>query len=233
MTNRTGLSGAIGLAALLAACGGGGGARSGDDDAPIDSNTGGTGLDGPPVIPSASFFVTSVGNGSAAGNYGGVAGADTRCNTRATAGGLTGRTWHAYLSTSGDNARDRIGAGPWFNTHNELIANNVAALHANGIAAALVIDENGAAIDLVNAHDILTGSDQEGRFSSSLPNCNGFTTNDPDVFTTVGHANGGGVGEGGVGGFVTASWNSAHITQCDQVGMQLTAGRAHLYCFAI
>ena len=66
-----------------------------------------------------SFFVTSSGSGKGA-DLGGIAGADQRCQTLAAAAGSS-FTWHAYLSTQAKggqipavNARDRIGAGPWF-----------------------------------------------------------------------------------------------------------------------
>ena len=58
----------------------------------------------------------------------------------ATGGGLAtppGRTWRAYLSMPAQggqpavNARDRIGAGPWYNARGALIANNVADLHGD------------------------------------------------------------------------------------------------------
>ena len=70
-------------------------------------------------IPSSlmTFFATSepIGDG---GNLGGLAGADSRCQSLAAAAGAgSSRTWRAYLSTETPlvNARDRIGAGPWFN----------------------------------------------------------------------------------------------------------------------
>ncbi len=90
-----------------------------------------------------------------------------------------GRTWRAYLSQPAAggqpavNARDRIGAGPWFNARGQLIANNVADLHgdvqrdrnqhqqdvrARTRRAAPV---NGVG-DMPNQHDILTGSDSTG-----------------------------------------------------------------------
>src|SRR5215813_15103496 len=59
-----------------------------------------------------SFFTTSVGKGDGA-NYGGLAGADAYCQSMAAAAGRGSSTWHAYLSTQGQNAvnaRDRIGA---------------------------------------------------------------------------------------------------------------------------
>ncbi|TIM67292.1 MAG: hypothetical protein E5Y58_20950 [Mesorhizobium sp.] len=68
-----------------------------------------------------SFFVTSVGSGKGA-DLGGIAGADAHCASLAEAAGVTGKTWHAYLSTSDTDARDRIGTGPWFNAKGVKIA---------------------------------------------------------------------------------------------------------------
>src|SRR6187200_2825130 len=82
------------------------------------------------------FFVTSVGLGKGA-NLGGLAGADAHCQALAMAAGAGNRMWRAYLSTTGAgnqpavNARDRIGAGPWYNSRGTLIANNVADLHGD------------------------------------------------------------------------------------------------------
>ena len=63
-----------------------------------------------------------------------------RCQRLAAAVGLGGKTWHAYLSvehgTLGDggmgpvNARDRIGSGPWYNVRGQLVAQDLASLHA-------------------------------------------------------------------------------------------------------
>jgi len=47
-----------------------------------------------------SFFITSTGGGDGA-NYGGLAGADTHCQSLAEAVGEGDKSWHAYLSTSG------------------------------------------------------------------------------------------------------------------------------------
>src|SRR5579863_10457559 len=83
-----------------------------------------------------TFFVTSVGIGNGA-NLGGLAGADAHCLALATAVGAGNHTWHAYLSTqaSGNqpaiNARDRIGAGPWYNAKNARIAQDVGDLHGD------------------------------------------------------------------------------------------------------
>src|SRR5688572_12673048 len=81
-----------------------------------DSTTGPSGLE-------MSFFVTSAT--SVTGNLGGLAGADATCERLAAAVGLGGRTWRAYLSVERDaangnqptHARNRIGAGPWYNAN--------------------------------------------------------------------------------------------------------------------
>src|SRR5262245_47933257 len=100
-----------------------------------------------PFAPNISFFVTSAT--SVTGNRGGLAGADSSCQRRATAIGQGGRTWRAYLSVERDasnnnqvtHARDRIGSGPWFNVNLALIANNLTELHARTGDAALFVNE--------------------------------------------------------------------------------------------
>ena len=84
-----------------------------------------------------SFFVTSAGPGNGA-NLGGLMGADAHCQKLAESVGAGNRTWRAYLSTQGKdfkdknvvNARDRIGAGPWFNAKGVMIAKSVDDLHS-------------------------------------------------------------------------------------------------------
>src|SRR6516164_10064163 len=73
----------------------------------------------PPQAPNMTFFVTSAGLGKGA-DLGGLAGADRQCQTLAQSAGAGAKTWHAYLSAAAANgqpavnARDRIGAGPWY-----------------------------------------------------------------------------------------------------------------------
>lgn len=128
--------------------------------------------------PPMSFFVTSVGSGKGA-DLGGLAGADAHCQALAKAAGSTKTNWRAYLSTTlpggdaGVNARDRIGNGPWYNAKGVMVARNVAELHsdANNITKQTALTEKGAVVsgrgDPVNIHDILTGSDPDGRFSTA------------------------------------------------------------------
>src|SRR5215218_7647149 len=96
----------------------------------------------PPAAPPQpmSFFVTSAGSGKGA-DLGGIAGADRICQTLATAAGST-KTWHAYLSAGAANgqpavnARDRIGAGPWYNAKGARVAQNVGDLQGDTLEAA-------------------------------------------------------------------------------------------------
>jgi hypothetical protein len=116
---------------------------------------------------SMSFFVTSANPGKG-GDLGGLAGADAYCNTLATASGSTGKNWKAYLSTDTENAKDRIGTGPWYNAKGEKVADDVAALHgdANNLTKQTALNEKGEVIngrgDTPNRHDILTGSLPDG-----------------------------------------------------------------------
>jgi hypothetical protein len=105
--------------------------------------------------PPMGFFITSVGSGKGA-DLGGLAGADAHCQKLAAAAGAGQRTWRAYLSVPPTfasanapavpaiNARDRIGAGPWYNAKGELVARDVAHLHAdNNLTKATALDEKG------------------------------------------------------------------------------------------
>ena len=132
----------------------------------------------PPPQPM-SFFVTSVGLGDGA-NLGGLAGADAHCQSLAAAVGRGGSTWRAYLSTQGPNAvnaRDRIGNGPWYAAGGRRrVAENLGWLHGdtieqarlgNALGKVISMAENGDQVngvgDSPNQHDILTGSQPDGR----------------------------------------------------------------------
>ena len=120
-----------------------------------------------------SFFLTGKGPGDGA-NLGGLAGADAHCQMLAESAGAGGKTWRAYLSTSGAdgeaavNARDRIGTGLWSSANGAQVASNVADLHsdANKLSKENSISESGNVVngrgDSPNRHDILTGSSLDG-----------------------------------------------------------------------
>ena len=125
-----------------------------------------------------TFFITSVGKGNGA-DLGGLDGADAHCAALAKAAGSTVASWRAYLSTTvpggdeGVNARDRIGKGPWHNAKGTLIAKSVADLHSDEVSLnkQTALTEKGEVVtgsgEQPNMHDILTGSDPDGRYSTA------------------------------------------------------------------
>jgi hypothetical protein len=180
----------------------------------------------------ASFFVTSENPGNG-GNFGGLEGADAHCTELAEAAGVTGKTWRAYLSTSEEDARDRIGEGPWVNAAGEEIADTIGALHSadNRIARSTALDETGAEIngrgDDPNRHDILTGSTSEGTVSEGQT-CEDWTSSGEGA-AMVGHHDRLGPEDLATG----TSWNAAHPSRgCSLEALQGTGGDGLLYCFA-
>ena len=178
-----------------------------------------------------SFFVTSTGSGNG-GNLGGVAGADKLCQSLAAKAGAGSRKWQAYLSTTGPdvNARDRIGAGPWVNAKGVQIAASVADLHSDkaNINNDTALDEQGRTINsqgAPNRHDILTGSNAEGR---AVPmNCQNWTSSAGDQTAMLGHHDRLTFGKPG------SPWNSAHPSKgCSQENLVATGGAGLVYCFA-
>ena len=189
-----------------------------------------------------SFFVTSVGAGKGA-DLGGLAGADMHCQMLAASAGRGSSTWHAYLSTQGTgavNARDRIGSGPWANAKGQVIAANVAELHGdtleiarmgNRVTKTSALNEKGEVMngvgDTPNEHDILTGSQPDGRAYTDAADhtCSNWTNSGMGT-AQLGHFDRMGGGN--------ASWNSVHASQgCSQQNLVATGGAGKLYCFAI
>ena len=185
-----------------------------------------------------SFFITSVGVGDGA-NLGGLDGADAHCQSLAEAAGAGGRTWRAYLSTSGEgavNARDRIGAGPWVNAKGVEIAASVDELHTepNKINKQTALDENGMTVkgrgDEPNQHDILTGSQPDGTAFSGGEDrtCSNWTSNGEGAAMT-GHHDRRGLDESAE----AKSWNTSHPSRgCSQDNLRSTGGAGLFYCFA-
>ena len=192
-----------------------------------------------------SFFVTSDGSGNGA-NLGGLAGADKHCQQLAAAVGAGNRTWHAYLSSSAEegkpsvNARDRIGAGPWFNAKGGRVAQNLADLHGdtldqarmgNTLTKATALTEKGEPVkgigDKPNQHDMLTGSQLDGRaFTDGADHtCKNWTSNGEGTAQLGHHDRTGGPG---------TSWNSVHPSRgCSQENLVATGGAGLFYCFAV
>ena len=179
---------------------------------------------------SASFFITSQNPGNGA-DLGGLAGADAHCGSLAEAAGIAGKTWRAYLSDSSEDARDRIGSGPWYNVKGDKVADSVDDLHSdsNALSKTASISETGAVIngrgDTPNRHDILTGSDLQGRLVGN--SCEDWTSSG-EGSAMVGHHDRTG------GGDNPTSWNSAHGSRgCSLENLRGTGGDGLFYCFAI
>jgi hypothetical protein len=190
-----------------------------------------------------SFFVTSTSLGKG-GDLGGLDGADAHCNALAKAAG-SAKTFHAYLSTQGPNAvnaRDRIGNGPWYNAKGQQIAASVADLHGDTIEQARLgnrinkisaVSEKGEPLngigDSPNQHDILTGSQPDGRAfpAGDDMTCGNYTSSaDGQGSVMLGHHD-------RLGG-PNASWNAVHKSNgCSQQNLISTGGNGYLYCFAV
>jgi hypothetical protein len=193
-----------------------------------------------------SFFITSAGSGNGA-DLGGLAGADAHCQKLATAAGVGTKTWRAYLSVpptfaSGTtpavaavNARDRIGAGPWYNAKGALIASDIGHLHnGNHISKTSALDEKGNVVkgrgDTPNEHDILTGSRADGTaFAPQTDTTCGAWTKSGDGSAVVGHHD----RTGPMPENWAKSWNFSHQSAgCSQPALVRTGGAGRFYCFA-
>jgi len=187
-----------------------------------------------------SFFVTSAGPGNGA-NLGGLTGADAQCQKLAAAAGAGNRVWHAYLSQQptanvpGVNARDRIGKGPWTNAKGVVVATDVDNLHGtNNLSKTTALTETGAVIngrgDTPNMHDMLTGSQPDGRFIAGNVNTTcGNWTQSGEGSAMLGHHDKTGLDES----VPAKSWNSSHMSRgCGADALKATGGAGLFYCFA-
>jgi hypothetical protein len=127
------------------------------------------------------------------------------------------------------NARDRIGAGPWFNARGAQVAANVEALHTidNRLGFVNSLDERGRFIPgsgyFPNRHDIMTGSKPDGTAYAAGDGdmtCNNYTSNADTNKVRLGHHD-------------FANWNSTHDSRgCSQTALIATGGDGLFYCFA-
>jgi hypothetical protein len=188
-----------------------------------------------------TFFVTSAGKGNGA-DLGGLEGADAHCNALAKAAGSKLTNWKAYLSTTapggdaGVNARERIGKGPWRNAKGVVVAKNVADLHSSKtkISKETALTEKGEVVngrgDKPNEHDILTGSDPMGMYSTAGGDTScGNWSKSAEGSAIVGHHDLQGLKDTRH----MKSWNSSHGSAgCGQEALVKTGGAGKFYCFA-
>ena len=259
----------VGMVPLAAAACGGQGvdANAIVDGAPaIDAAAGGAdAVTTDANLARFSFFVTSMqtmidqsGNPLGfGGDLGGLAGADSICQVAATAVGAGDRTWRAFLSTYNDGAPvhaiDRVGAGPWYDRNDRLIALDRAGLleyRPAGEVQAVndLADEHGRPLsDYGDSHDVLTGTYADGQLlgTGGHENCDDWT----NATTAVGQgsATHGGLGLGHAwparSGF---GWIYAHEGHGCAPGINLVqngagegntvgqgGGWGAIYCFAL
>jgi hypothetical protein len=183
------------------------------------------------ALPNAAawlgFFVSSAGSGARGGNLGGIAGADALCQQLARAAGAGARSFRAYMSASAIgpapviHARDRIGAGPWYNHAGALIATNVAALHSDGIPPSKMSDEYGRPIP-VTEHGILTGTSKEGLQVAPRSSCLDWRSASDEREAIVGFTD-----------KDAKSWGSAGNVSCDPIDMLSQGSGGRIYCFSL
>ncbi len=179
------------------------------------SGTGGGGGSGGSVDTSKldkfSFFVTSMaamqklsksdkgfGGDLKYGTADGLTGADKICSEIAESSmpGASAKEWHAFLSTTKVNAKDRIGMGPWYDRTGRLVSQNLAGLLGNRPAADALIkedlpNETGTGNHRPNPnapeddnHHTLTGSKPDGTLYSMTATCKDWTTTSMDNTAT-------------------------------------------------
>lgn len=184
-----------------------------------------------------SFFITSVSPGKG-GDFGGLAGADAYCDKLAVAAGSTGRTWKAYLSTSAENAKDRIGTGPWHNAKGVLIAKDLETLHKDPVIfVQTALTEKGEQVNgsgtSPNQHDILTGSQADG---TAFPagqdrTCGDYSKSGDEGSVMLGHHDR--TGPTRFASPTQTSWNAAHPSAgCSVAKLRQSGSGGLLYCFA-
>jgi hypothetical protein len=224
-----------------------------------------------------SFFVTSLDairelSGSDNGfggdlRYGettGLAGADKICTTIAERSmpGVGAKGWRAFLSAAAGgsdggpvHARDRIGAGPWYDRVGRLVATDLTTLLGTRPAADSQImndlpneqgEPNRGSSGLDN-HDTVTGSDAQGRYNGGNT-CADWTSTESAASTSSG-------GRGGRNGPMCGhswpaqsgqSWIASHAAPSCAPGVNLVdsgggggtgigggGGYGGFYCFAL
>jgi hypothetical protein len=149
-------------------CGGSCGATCGFGAGCIDNTDCASDLCDEDVCRDHLVFVTSQ---SYTGSLGGLAGADTKCNTLAGAAGLGG-TWVAWLSATGTNAISRIVDQQYRNMSGEVAFTSKFLMSLTGAASvAINYNENG---DSTGSDLAWTGSNASGLAQPN--NCSEWTS---------------------------------------------------------
>lgn len=241
----TGASGSGGSAGMTtaqpsAAMGGmtGGAAGGGGGKVPTGGGTGMTTAIkcASPEEEKFSFFLTShaaltreSGNTKGfGGNFGGISGADALCAKIALSSSpcASNKVWRAFLSTTTENAIDRIGTGPWHDRTGRVLANTREDLIADRPKSAdpAIINDlpnefgvpnrNPDGTGNVDNHEILTGSGIDGKLYTQPVGSDG---NSSAPLPPTGGRGGPGAppGPGGTAGRPGGGGGFGSMTSCD------------------
>jgi hypothetical protein len=161
------------------------------------------------------------------GDLGGITGADKICQKVAefVSPCQSNKVWHAFLSTTTENAIDRIGTGPWYDRNGRVVSTdkqNLVMDRPGGADAAIkndlpnengVLNHNPDGTGQVDNHEILTGSGTDGKLytQSTTGAGSGSTSCGPDV---------GASGQGTWSAERATCWNWTRATAegCPRVG---------------
>lgn len=256
----SGTSGGAGDAGSTASGGSAGDGTSGSGGTSGDAGSSGTsGTAGTGGVPSEpfSFFLTSLeavrresGNENGfGGDLGGLAGADEIC-TRIAESSMPGsgaKIWRAFLSTTTEDAIDRVGEGPWYDRTGRLIAENIEGLlNERPDGDPTIVDDLPNETGVPNRagtgtgdddnHDTITGSDTEGRWDGGST-CEDWTSAEGSDGPRIGHSWPAGSGE---------HWIEAHTAPGCEPSVNLVqmgggsgngigngGGYGGFYCFAL
>lgn len=182
-----------------------GGASAGS--AGTSNDAGAAGTAGSASTARFSFFVTSLeaivreskSDKGFGGNLGGLDGADAICTRIAEAAvpGSGAKGWRAFLSTTTVNAIDRIGAGPWYDRNERLVASNTAGLlkerpdgqtTVNDLPNELGLPNRaGTGTGMDDNHDTITATNTQGKWDGGST-CEDWTRASGSDGPRVGHS---------------------------------------------
>jgi len=215
-----------------------------------------------PTSAPFSFFVTSIESmrmlsGSQdgfGGDLGGLAGADQICQTIGANAGAGDKTWRAFLSVANGpggapiHARDRVGAGPWYDRNGRVVAQDLGGLlqeRPDGdvtIVSDLPNELGIPQMQFGDNHDVMTGTNELGMLDGVDPSatCNDWTSSvgpGSEGLVRTGHSWPAGSG---------ASWMRAHRLRGCAAGVNLvqdgggsgncvgcSGGYGAIYCFSL
>lgn len=161
--------------------------------------------------------------------------------------GSGAKGWRAFLSTSSEDAIDRIGMGPWYDRVGRVVAMDIEGLlgtRPDGDEAIVddlpnedgVLNRAGTGAGDDDNHDTITGSDTEGRWDGGST-CDDWTSAEGSDGPRVGHS---------WPAMSGMSWIETHTAPGCEPGVNLTqngpgsgngigngGGYGGFYCFAL